>query len=175
MSTWPSLFELYTQSTTSSLWIKPHPTRFAELLSSCFRMVISSYWMSLKSISKPFWRCYKQVFVCIRILLCVRCYIVCMCVCNQHTKAKTPVAPVIVPFVITLNMNSSLHNYGLPKYPKMNFDLLHICILLVVNAFQSDFPDRWLTSQMYISCQSVGRHWSNTGTSYVSIVTHFNM
>lgn len=37
MSTWQSPFEQCTQSTTSSLWIKPHPTRCAEPLSSCFQ------------------------------------------------------------------------------------------------------------------------------------------
>lgn len=149
------------------------PTGFCRAAFKLFRMVISSYWMSLRRISKSFWRCHNHVLVCIHIILCVSCYSMwlCMCLCNYHNKARTPVFAVIVPFVV-LKMNTSLHCWGLPKYIILNVDLLDICILLGVNSFQSNFSDWWLMNQM---CQS--SQWENTTLAFslVSIVIHFNM
>lgn len=76
MSTWLSLFELCTQSTTSSLWIKPHLTRFAGLLSSCLECLspaIECLSNTFQSHSEDVTNRFLYAFI-----VCVRCYIVFM-------------------------------------------------------------------------------------------------
>lgn len=81
-----------------------------------FGMVISSYSMSLKSISKPFVRCHKQVFLYIRRILSVRCCFVCTCIGTLH-KINIPMQRLMMFWsAIALKTHAYLYNCGHSKY-----------------------------------------------------------